>query len=106
MTADTIIAALCLSLFGILYASFVRRLRRRTNGRHGQTAWLVAFGVAVVVAVFSALTDAETAQLLILLFAAAGLPMIVEYIDDHSDLLHRLSVAANIDEMERRRDGL
>lgn len=105
MTTATIIAALALTLFGIVYAAAVRRLRRRTNGRHGQTAWLVVAGVGVVVGTFSALTDAETARLLILLFACAGVPMILEYIDDHSDWLHRRDVAERLP-TDRGTDGI
>lgn len=100
------IAALSLLVFGIIYAAIVRSLRTRTNGRHGQTAWLVVVGVGVVVGVFSTLTNAETAWLLLLLFACAGTPMIVEYVDSHSDLLQRSNVSANLEKLERSRDGL
>lgn len=49
MTPEITIATLSLFIFGIAYAVIVRRLRQRTHGHHGQTAWLVVVGVGVVV---------------------------------------------------------
>ena len=100
------IATLSLFIFGIAYAVIVRRLRQRTHGHHGQTAWLVVVGVGVVVGVYAALTDLQSAGLLALLFAAAGLPMIAEYVDSHTDWLQRSSIVASLEELERHRDGL
>ena len=70
MTPEITIATLSLFIFGIAYAVIVRRLRQRTHGHHGQTAWLVVVGVGVVVGVYAALTDLQSAGLLALLFAA------------------------------------
>ena len=106
MTPEITIATLSLFIFGIAYAVIVRRLRQRTHGHHGQTAWLVVVGVGVVVTVYGLLTDIQSAGLLLALFTAAGLPMVAEYVDSHSDWLQRSTIAANLDELERRHDGL
>ena len=96
MTPEITIATLSLFIFGIAYAVIVRRLRQRTHGHHGQTAWLVVVGVGVVVGVYAALTDLQS----------AGLPMIAEYVDSHTDWLQRSSIVASLEELERHRDGL
>lgn len=83
ITQSMIIALLCLLIFGVLYAAVVRALRRR-NPHHGYTPWLVVVGDGVVVAAFAALYGLEAGVALFLMFAAAGTPMIVEFVDDHT----------------------
>lgn len=78
-----IIATLALLIFGIAYAVVVRTLRRR-NPQHGYTPWLVVIGVGAVVAVYTLLAGLEAGVALFLLFAAAGLPMVAEFMDDHT----------------------
>ena len=68
-----------LLLFGVAYAAIVRYVRRR-NPDHGFTAfWVVGGNLAICVA-FAAVAGLEAAALLFLCMAAAGLPMVVEYI--------------------------
>ena len=77
-----VIVLLTLVLAGIGYAWLVRKLRRR-NPHHGYTAWLVVVGNVIIVAGFAVLVGINLAVLLVLCMAAAGIPMVVEYIDDH-----------------------
>jgi len=98
MTVDLqtiIIIALVLDLFGWGYAAIVRHLRRR-DANHGQTAWFVALGVAVVGIGYAVVAGIEQAAIMMLLFAAAGIPMIAEYIDAHTDWLARRRQAEHI----------
>lgn len=70
----------------------VRPLRRR-NPDHGQTAWLVVVGTAatgIAYAILLALSigaEAAAGHIILLMITniASGLPMIIEYIDDHTD---------------------
>jgi len=78
-----IIALLCLTLFGVIYAAVVRRLRRRPRAA-AYTPWLVVVGDGVVVAAFASLYGLEAGVALFLMFAAAGAPMVIEYVDDHT----------------------
>lgn len=80
-TAWTAVILLVLLLFGIAYALIVRRLRRRSPD-HGHTAWLVVVGDAAIVLAFGLLAGVDSAILLIACMTAAGLPMVVEYLDD------------------------
>ncbi len=73
---------LALLLVGIGYAWLVRRLRRRARN-HGYTAFLVVVGNLLVAVGYAVLAGLEAAVLLLLCMAAAGAPMVVEYIDDH-----------------------
>ena len=73
---------LLLFIVGVGYAWLVRRLRHRSP-QHGYTAWLVVVGDLIVVAGYAVLAGIDAAVLLVLCLAAAGIPMIVEYIDDH-----------------------
>lgn len=81
---DLVVVTVLLVLFiiGAGYAWLVRRLRHRSP-QHGYTAWLVVVGDLIVVAGYAVLAGIEAAVLLVLCLAAAGIPMIVEYIDDH-----------------------
>lgn len=65
--------------FGVLYALFVRWLW--TKKVDGQTAWLVVGGVAVVLVLSIALFGLLIIAVLFALFAAAGLPMVAEYVE-------------------------
>lgn len=97
MKPDMIIALVSLNIFGWLYGyGIVRTLRRRSNpgDDHGQTAWLVVIGVAVVGIAFALVTTIDQAVTLFLLFAAAGIPMVVEYTDSHTDLIRRQRLAS------------
>ncbi len=67
---------------GVGYAFLVRRLRRR-HADHGQTAWLVVVGDLIVAVGFAVIAGVNSAIVLLLCMAAAGIPMIVEYVDDH-----------------------
>ncbi len=82
----TIAILVGLFIAGILYAVFVRRLRRR-EPNHGYTAFLVVGGDLLVVAGFYFLAGAHAAFVLLLCMASAGIPMVIEYVDDH--LNHR-----------------
>lgn len=79
-TAYTVLLGLL--LFGLGYAWVVRKLRKRKRD-HGYTAWLVVVGNAAVGVGFGFIAGLEAAVILLLCNAAAGIPMIVEYIDDH-----------------------
>jgi 4-amino-4-deoxy-L-arabinose transferase-like glycosyltransferase len=81
---DLIVVAvlLALLLIGIAYAWLVRRLRQRYP-RHGYTAFLVVVGDLIVVGGYAVLAGMHAASLLLLCMAAAGLPMVVEYVEDH-----------------------
>jgi hypothetical protein len=68
------------SLFGIVYAWLVRRVRQRRRD-HGLTPFLVAGGVAGVALCALGLTDLETVAWLLGLFGLSGLPLIWEYYD-------------------------
>jgi cobalamin biosynthesis protein CobD/CbiB len=80
-----------LAVAAIYYAWRIVRPLRHRNPAHGQTAWLVVVGVAVTVVAYTFIvaassnivTSLEHAVLLLSAFAVSGLPMIVEYIDDH-----------------------
>jgi len=85
-----------LNIFGWIYAFVVVRNMRRRDHDHGQTAWLVVVGVGVVVVAYTYITTIEQGILLLALFAAAGIPMIVEYVDDHIDRIHRRRLASFI----------
>jgi hypothetical protein len=87
-----LIALLLLVLFGIIYAAIIRRMRRR-NPDHGQTAWLVVVGNATITAAFTALYGINAGAVLLACMAAAGLPMIIEYVDDHLDSAERRRIA-------------
>lgn len=67
-----------LFLFGCLYAALVRFMARR--GADGQTAWMVVGGVAATLCGSVFVVGIENALLLLALFAASGLPMVVEYV--------------------------
>jgi uncharacterized membrane protein HdeD (DUF308 family) len=71
----------CLLAFAIGYAVLVRNLRRR-QPHHTHTAWLVVVGNAAIVVAFTLLTSLVHGALLLGLMAIAGIPMIVEYVDD------------------------
>lgn len=71
-----------LMLFGVLYAAAVRSLRNRKR-EHGQTAWLVVVGNSAVIVAFGLLAGIAAAVLLTACMAAAGVPMILEYVDDY-----------------------
>jgi hypothetical protein len=77
-----VIVLLLLLLAGAGYAWLVRCLRRR-NRQHGYTAWLVVVGDLIVTAGFALVAGIDAAVLLVLCLTAAGVPMIIEYIDDH-----------------------
>lgn len=93
-----------LAISTTIYAyGFVRRLRRR-RANHGQTAFLVIVGNSIVAGFYFIILataigyTAALPNLAVLLICniVAGLPMIVEYIDDHTnaantaDRLHTL----------------
>jgi hypothetical protein len=80
--AGVAVVLLALLLVGIGYAWLVRRLRRRARN-HGYTAFLVVVGNLLVAVGYAVLAGLEAAVLLVLCMAAAGAPMVVEYIDDH-----------------------
>lgn len=82
-------------LFGICYAAVVRHVRKR-DPNHGQTAWFVVVGVGVVVAAYGLLAGIDAALTLLGLFAAAGVPMVVEYVDSHTGMLQRRGILANL----------
>lgn len=68
-----------LLLFGIAYAAIVRYVRTRRPD-HGFTAfWVVGGNMAIVIG-YALIAGLEAAAILFLCMAAAGLPMIVEYI--------------------------
>lgn len=81
-TSNLIHVLVALLILGIGYAWLVRRLRRR-NPSHGYTAFLVVAGDLLVATGFAFVAGAQMAVLLVLCMGAAGVPMIVEYVDDH-----------------------
>jgi peptidoglycan/LPS O-acetylase OafA/YrhL len=81
-TNATLIVLVALFVAGIAYALIVRRLRRR-NRNHGYTAFLVVGGDLLIAIGFGFLAGAHAAGVLLACMAAAGIPMIVEYVDDH-----------------------
>jgi uncharacterized membrane protein YbhN (UPF0104 family) len=83
-TNATIIVLVALLIAGSIYAFFVRRLRRRVRN-HGYTAFLVVGGDLLIAIGFGFLAGAHAAGVLLACMAAAGIPMIVEYVDDHLD---------------------
>lgn len=64
--------------FGVFYSLFVRWLW--TKNVEDQTVWLVIGGVAVVLVLSIALFGLLIIAVLFALFAAAGLPMVAEYV--------------------------
>lgn len=64
--------------FGVFYSLFVRWLW--TKKVEDQTVWLVVGGVAVVLVLSIALFGLLIIAVLFALFAAAGLPMVAEYV--------------------------
>ncbi len=66
-----------LFLFGLIYAWIVRRLS--DSGVQGQTAYTVVVGVGVTVLASAFLVGWANALLVLVCFAASGLPMIIEY---------------------------
>lgn len=101
MNQSTIIAMLAMLLFGVVYAATVRHVRNR-HPDHGQTAWFVVVGVGAVIIAFGIVVGSDLAIVLLALFACAGGPMIIEYVDSHTDTLRRLRMAARI---AQREDG-
>lgn len=66
-------------LFGIFYALFVRWISKAKI--EGQTAYLVVGGVSAVLLLASVMVGLVSMAILFALFAAAGLPMVIEYVD-------------------------
>lgn len=98
-TPNTIaIVLLLLLLFGIAYAAAVRALRHR-DPEHGYAPWLVVAGNGAVVAAFTVLAGIQAGLLLLLCMAAAGVPMIVEFVDDHSRIRQRIQHAARLNHL-------
>lgn len=91
----TAIVALALFIVASFYAAGIRKLRHRDRD-HGQTAWLVVAGVAMVISGYAIVAGIEQAAVLLMLFIAAGIPMIVEYVDDHTSLISRRRMADRI----------
>lgn len=82
---------------------YVRRTRRKSP-HHGQTALFVVIGSAIVgiaytiglAASYGIPAAIAPAIFLLLCYIAAGIPMIVEYIDDHTDSAGRQQTIDNI----------
>lgn len=73
-----ILVIACLLMFGMLYATLVRRL---SNAKvEGQTAYLVVVGVGATLIGAIAVVGLENALLMFACFAASGLPMVIEYV--------------------------
>lgn len=73
---DKAFAYAALTLFGFIFALFVRAIRQE-NPRPGVTATLVAIGCSVIIFTFHQLHKSNELTLILLqCFAAAGLPMI------------------------------
>lgn len=87
------IAATLLSLliFGVAYAATVRYVRRRRPD-HGYTAFFVIGGNFAIVVAYAAIAGLEAAALLFLCMAAAGAPMVVEYVSDWLSTDNRLEL--------------
>ncbi len=89
-TTYLILALLCLTCIAYAFA-YVRPTRRR-DPDHGQTALFVIIGNTIVglaytiglAATFGLQIALSAGALLLIYFAVAGLPMVVEYIDDHT----------------------
>lgn len=89
---STWLILLALGLAAAFYAYRIVRPLRKRDRNHGQTCWLVVGGVAGTIAAYGGLlatiTDlsiaVEHTTLLLILFTVSGLPMIFEYVDDHS----------------------
>lgn len=87
----TYLILLALAVAAAAYAwGYVRPLRRR-DSQHGQTALLVVMGdalvglAAVLIVAANGPVDAlALAAILTACLIAGGLPMIVEYVDDHT----------------------
>ena len=71
-----VLALVGLALFGWVFNRLVQRLEEETP-EHGYTAFLVAVGVLVTVAVMAPLIGLQATALLLAGFVASGLPMIV-----------------------------
>lgn len=69
-----------LFVFGVVYAAIVRYVRSKRPD-HGYTAFWVVGGDLAIVIGFGLIAGLEAAALLFFCMAAAGLPMIVEYIN-------------------------
>lgn len=79
MTTETwLVLALvgCLVVFGVVFNRRVQRLEEETP-EHGYTAFLVAGGVLVTVAVMAPLVGLRATALLLAGFVASGSPMII-----------------------------
>lgn len=81
-TSNLIHVLAWLLTLGIGYAWLVRYLRRR-NANHGYTAFLVVGGDLLVAIGFGFLAGAQMAVLLVLCMGAAGVPMVIESMDNH-----------------------
>ena len=97
-----IVFSLCLvnaMFFGIFYALFVRWISIKQVD--GQTAYLVVGGVGVVLLLTIPLIGLINALVVFALFGAAGLPMVIEYVDRvhqeyRRDLQHAESLAREV----------
>lgn len=99
----TYIILIILAVACALYAWRYVRATRRRNRNHGQTALFVVIGSAAVgiaytialAATYGIAAAITPAVLLLLCYIAAGIPMIIEYIDDHiGDAAERHSSAS------------
>jgi len=81
-TSNLIHVLFLLLIVGIGYAWLVRKLRQR-NPDHGYTAFLVVAGNLIVATGFAFVAGVQMAVVLVVCMGAAGVPMIVEYVDDH-----------------------
>jgi len=102
LDSRTLVTVMALILFGLAYARLVRGLRMRYPD-HGQTPWLVAMGVAVVLVAYGIVAGVEQALLVALLFGAAGVPMVFEYVDAYSSQLSRQKQAKNMSDLTERK---
>lgn len=94
LTFGLVLAALF--LFGCLYAALVRFMAKR--GSDGQTAWMVVVGVAVTLFGGVFVVGLWHALVMLALFAASGLPMVVEYV-------HRVEAARRADHEQAKRQS-
>lgn len=81
-TSNLIHVLLGLLFAGFAYAWLVRYLRRR-NPNHGYTAFLVVGGNLIVAIGFALVSGIGAAVVLLACMGAAGVPMIVESMDNH-----------------------